>query len=158
MLLLLLLRSSTVIKVHTRLVLRNWRSRVVRPTVVICAKFGGLILARIRLKLAGHSRGIRFSTLLPAIVAVALLVLLRRARVARRGWHVLAVSTKVLLLHPRACDVDYLLPRSVVTDGDVLTAQQLLVDVGEGIASGGLRRRNRIVGPQIGREVGLINF
>ena len=158
MLLLLLLRSSTVIKVHTGLVLRNWRGRVVRPTVVVCAEFRGLVLAGVRLELAGHGRGIRFSTLLPDVVAVALLVLLRRARVARRGWHVLAVSTKVLLLHTRACDIDDLLPRSVVADSNVLTAQQLLVDVGEGIASGGLRRRNRIVGPQIGRKVGLINF
>lgn len=70
----------------------------------------------------------------------------------------LAVSTKVLLLYARTSHIDNLLPCPIIADSDVLTAQQLLVDVGEGIASRGLRRRNRIIRSQIGREVGLINF
>ena len=77
MLLLLLLRSSSIIKVHPRLVLRNWCGWMIGTAVVICAKFGGLILASVGLKLTCHGSCIGFSTLLPSIVSVALLVLLR---------------------------------------------------------------------------------
>lgn len=76
MLLLLLLHSSSIIKVHSRLVLRNWRSWMIGTAVVICAKFGGLILASVGLKLTSHGRCIGFSTLLPPVVSISLLVLL----------------------------------------------------------------------------------
>ena len=51
----------------------------------------------------------------------------------------LAVSAEVLLLHTRTSHVDNLLPCPIIADSDVLTAQQLMVDVGEGIYSS-LRR------------------
>jgi len=80
----MMLLARRVIKVHAWL--RHGRHWVVYTTLVVGAELRGLVLAVVRLELAGHSGCIRVRSLLPAVVSIPLLVLLGRRRVAGRRW------------------------------------------------------------------------
>ena len=110
---------------------------MVRTALIICAELRGLILAVIRFELTGHRRRIWVTPQLPPIVSIALLVLLRRRRVARRGRG-LPATVDTAGSHGR---------HGVLEQASihVLVVHELLVDVGQRV-SHAFRGGNGVIG------------
>ena len=140
--LMLLLLGTIIVEIHACIRCLLHRQRCINSiaAIIVGAEFGCLVLARVGLKLASHSSGLGICHVLAAKVAVSFLMLLRIARVARRG-RLITLLAVCLIVEKGWVHLSHIICH-------------LLLDLGQTPLC--RRRGHWVIWFQISREVGLI--